>query len=83
MIFDREGMDQEKKIDMVHHPAHYTHGKYECKDVIMDWELPWTLGNAVKYICRCDHKGKPIEDLEKAIQYIQFEIEQRRAKGMK
>ncbi len=57
--------------DEVNHPAHYTHGKYECVDVIEDWKLPWHLGNALKYICRADHKGDPIEDIKKAIWYLQ------------
>ena len=72
---------KEQEKDMVHRPAHYTYGKYECKDVIMDWGLQWTLGNAVKYICRCDHKGNAVEDLEKAIEYIRMEIDQRKRRG--
>lgn len=71
--------DKEK----VHHPSHYTYGKIECIDFILDKKLDFPLGNAVKYIVRAGHKSeegmtdheKAIEDLNKAIQYIQFEIE--------
>ena len=39
--------------------------------------MTFNLGNAIKYIWRADLKGKPIEDLEKAIWYINREIERR------
>ena len=69
--------------DSVAHPSHYTYGKIECIDFILDKELDFPLGNAVKYIVRAGHKhseamsdkDKAIQDLQKAIQYIQFEIE--------
>ena len=67
----------EAKEDMIHHPAHYTSGKIECIDYIMDKDLDFALGNAIKYITRAGRKDKSkvIEDLEKAKQYIDFEIE--------
>jgi hypothetical protein len=61
----------------VNHPSHYNIGKIEVIDAIEAWELNFSLGNAVKYIARADHKGKPIEDLEKARWYIDREIERR------
>jgi len=61
--------------DNINHPAHYTFGKkFEVIDVIEDWSLDYHLGNAIKYIARCEHKGKKIEDLKKAIWYINREI---------
>lgn len=61
----------------VQHPAHYTTGKIECIDYIEDKELGFHLGNAVKYITRAGKKdpAKTIEDLEKAVWYIQRKIE--------
>ena len=61
----------------VNHPAHYNVGKIEVIDAIEDWGLGFSLGNAIKYIARADHKGKPVEDLEKAVWYIRREIERR------
>ena len=63
--------------DPVQHPAHYTTGKIECIDYIEDKELGFHLGNAVKYITRAGKKdpAKTVEDLEKAIWYIQRKIE--------
>ena len=63
--------------DNVSHPAHYNVGKIEVIEAIEDWGLNFGLGNAVKYIARADHKGKPIEDLKKARWYIEREIERR------
>lgn len=59
-------------------PAHYCSGRrYEPKDVIRDWELNFNLGNVIKYVARAGRKqGSTIEeDLMKARQYLNFEIE--------
>lgn len=62
--------------DNVKHPSHYTEGrKFEPKDVIRDWDLNFNMGNAVKYLARAGRKDDKIEDLRKAQQYIQFEID--------
>lgn len=62
--------------DNVKHPSHYTEGrKYEPKDVIRDWGLNFNMGNAVKYLSRAGRKGDKVEDLRKAMQYIQFELD--------
>ena len=61
----------------VNHPSHYNFGKYEVIDVIDDWKLGFSLGNAVKYIARAGKKDpeKEIEDLKKAVFYLNHEIE--------
>ena len=61
--------------EMVDHPSHYNAGKYEVIDVIEDWNLGFNLGNAVKYIARCEHKWSKVEDLQKASWYLEREIE--------
>ena len=61
--------------DNIFSPKHYTHGKYEVIDVIEDWDLNFRLANAIKYIARHKHKGKPLEDLEKALWYLQREVD--------
>ena len=65
----------------VTHPSHYVDGrKYEPVDVIADWDLNFDLGNAVKYISRAGRKDpeKTIEDLQKAIFYIEHAIKEKR-----
>ena len=63
--------------DAVNHPAHYTDGKIEVIDFIEDKRLNYHRGNAVKYICRAGKKdpAKEIEDLQKAVWYINREIQ--------
>lgn len=61
--------------DPVNMPDHYTKLPVECIDVTE--HFTFCLGNAIKYIWRADHKGKPIEDLKKAAWYIQREIQKR------
>jgi hypothetical protein len=63
--------------DAVNHPSHYTHGNIEVIEAIEDWQLPYFLGNVVKYVARCDHKGNPVEDLRKAKFYLEREIAKR------
>jgi hypothetical protein len=60
--------------EMVNHPDHYQGNKFEVIDVIEDYDLGFSLGNAIKYILRADKKGNRKQDLEKAIWYIQREI---------
>lgn len=67
--------ENRNKKDMVNHPQHYNKGKYEVIDVIEDWGLGFSLGNAIKYIARCEHKGNKKQDLEKAIFYLKRELE--------
>ena len=63
-------------IEDVAHPKHYTEGKIECIDFIIDKQLNFCLGNAVKYIVRAGKKeGNSAEqDIRKAIQYLLFYI---------
>ena len=70
-------MSNKKLNDPVSHPSYYTDGKIEVIDYIEDKKLGFHLGNAVKYISRAGKKdpNKYIEDLRKAIWYINREIE--------
>jgi len=61
-------------------PKYYRRGSIQVWDFIRDQELNFHLGNAIKYICRADHKYDDIEDLSKAIHYLSNEIESRTSK---
>ena len=69
-------VDPNKDKPFVVHPKHYNMGNIEVKDFIRDQKLGFSLGNAIKYICRAEHKEKKIQDLKKAIFYIQDEIDE-------
>ena len=60
--------------DPVNHPSHYTYGNIECIDYIEDKDFNFNLGNAIKYVTRAGHKIDAIEDLRKAVFYINREI---------
>ncbi len=56
-------------------PNHYkTNSGLEVIDVIEAFKLGFKLGNAIKYILRAGKKGSRVEDLKKAIWYIEREI---------
>ena len=56
-------------------PSHYTRGSIEVWDFIRDQQLNYHLGNAIKYICRAGYKGSRREDIEKAIHYLENELQ--------
>jgi hypothetical protein len=56
---------------------HYKQLDPEPIDVIRNWGLSYCLGNVVKYVSRAGKKddNSKKQDLEKAIHYLEFEIE--------
>ena len=65
------------KPDVVANPAHYANtGKIQPIEYINDHNLNFNRGNVIKYVSRAGHKdqNKELEDLEKARQYLDFEI---------
>lgn len=68
-------MPEEK--ESVNHPEHYRPGPMEVINIIEYYELNFHVGNAAKYILRAGKKDskKYIEDLKKAIWYLNREIE--------
>ena len=65
--------------DKVKQPPHYFRFKIEPITFIMQNDIPYAEGNAIKYICRWRFKHKTkeaqIEDLKKAKQYIDLILE--------
>lgn len=69
--------------DMVSHPPHYTSHPSGIECIEITRHMDFCLGNAVKYIWRADLKHDAIEDLEKAITYLEFEIKLRKEQSDK
>lgn len=61
--------------DNVFQPKHYAQFWPEPVTAINSWGLNFNRGNAVKYIARAGHKNDEVEDLRKAIRYLEIEIE--------
>lgn len=67
-------------MDMINHPAHYTTGNIECIDAMVaafgkEHVKEYCICNAFKYIWRYKYKNRPIEDIEKAIWYLNKSVE--------
>ena len=80
---DREAIftidEPSQKKELVNHPNHYG-GKdnpYEAIKVIEAWNLGFCLGHTIKYISRAGKKesDKKLQDLKKALFYLQHHIE--------
>jgi|SRR3972149_5696267 len=67
-------MSNDKTDDPIN-PSHYKQGKIEVIDFLDDQNLNFRLSSAIKYICRSPYKGTQVEDLRKAIWYLNREIE--------
>ena len=55
-------------------PSYYQRGTCDVWDFIREQGLNFHLGNAIKYICRAGYKDSKIQDLEKAIHYLENEL---------
>ena len=61
------------KEELIHYPKHYQGKSLQSIDVIEDFNLNFNLGNAVKYILRAGKKDDKVQDLKKAIWYLERE----------
>jgi hypothetical protein len=66
--------------DMVRHPPHYTSHPSGVECIQITRHMNFCCGNVIKYLWRLGLKdaaieGKTLQDLEKARQYLDFEIE--------
>ena len=62
--------------ESVNHPKYYG-GKdnpLEVIKIINHYKLNFELGNLIKYVLRADNKGNRKQDLQKALWYLQYEI---------
>ncbi len=64
------------KREYVNHPQHYggVNNAFEPIKIIEHYDLNFMLGNSIKYILRAGKKDDTIQDLEKALFYLQREI---------
>ena len=69
-------------MEKIYNPKHYNNGKIEVLEMIEDQGLNFNRGNAVKYVMRAGIKEKDleVEDLLKAIFYLEREVELLQAK---
>ena len=61
--------------DIINHPSHYTRGKTEVWTFIREQQLNYHRACALKYICRAGWKDDELDDLRKAVAYLNNEID--------
>lgn len=61
---------KQKSADLVNHPPHYTTGKIEVLDFILDQKFGYLDGQVIKYVSRYRWKQSPLQDLRKAAFYL-------------
>lgn len=67
-------LEESSTPDLVHSPPHYTRGGIETRDFIAAKGLNFNRGNIVKYVTRAGLKHDELEDLRKALSYLEHEI---------
>ena len=60
--------------EMVDQPSHYNQG-IETIEYIESWSMNFNTGNVIKYVTRAGYKNNQLEDLKKAMWYLQREID--------
>lgn len=81
VYYDAFTTESSKKREAVNHPLHYGGDTtYECIKVLKAW-LPeeeyrgFLRGNAIKYLCRTGKKDEAVQELKKAVWYVNKLIE--------
>ena len=61
--------------DVVKHPTHYTSHPSGVEPIVITRHESFLRGNVLKYVLRAPFKGAELQDLRKARQYLDWEIE--------
>ena len=69
------------KADAVNHPKHYTDTPFGLEVIEITDKYDFSIGNALKYILRAGKKNDAVEDLEKAVWYLNHKIEMMKKNG--
>ena len=69
------------KDDMVNHPPHYKNHPSGVECITITRHFNFNKGNAIKYIWRSGEKENEIEDLKKAVWYLNDEIKRLESSG--
>ena len=82
MDYDIKPQKQEQATnDVVNHPKHYTDTPFGLEVIEITDKYDFSVGNALKFILKAGKKGDAIEDLEKAVWYLNHKIELMKKNG--
>lgn len=78
---DRPKEHWTKYSDNIYNPSHYTDREIEaityiCDKLTAEQFVGFRIGNVIKYISRYRLKGRPAENLQKALVYLDWAIEE-------
>lgn len=74
-LYEYDDVIQAEVEDVVAHPSHYTSHPSGIETIEITKHESFLRGNVLKYVLRAPYKGRELEDLQKAAQYLQWEIE--------
>ena len=69
----RDKINDLRFTDLTSKPKHYQ-AKVDVIDFCKGYDLNFNEGNVIKYISRCKYKDNRLDDLKKALDYVQREI---------
>ena len=75
LVWKRNVSDVNNLTDAVHHPKHYTSDDCGVEAIEVTSLLPACISNAVKYVWRCGKKDEDLQELKKALWYINYSID--------
>ena len=64
--------------DAIEHPKHYNSHPSGIEAIELTRYESFLRGNVLKYVLRAPYKGREVEDLLKAMQYLEWELERAR-----
>lgn len=76
IVWQRDGVHKDKEsIDFINHPKHYTEDPsgVECIELTSCLSAP--ISNSLKYVWRCGLKDDDVQELGKAMFYLDYAIE--------
>lgn len=71
----KRNVDVNNAEDAIHHPKHYTSDDCGVEAIEVTSLLPACISNAVKYVWRCGKKDEDLQELKKALWYINYSID--------
>ena len=71
----KRNVDVNNAEDAIHHPKHYTSDDCGVEAIEITSLLPACISNAVKYVWRCGKKDEDLQELKKALWYINYSID--------
>ena len=78
MVPNNKDNDRDSALSVQVGGDHYKNFKIQPFDFIYYNNIPFTEGCIIKYICRYEKKGTPIEDLKKIKHYVDMLIEKKK-----